>query len=123
MKFIKIIMSLVAVLFGLVTITVGSSVLLGVDPGYTIYKPLLIYNTVMGSVYVAAGLLIWRNLKLSQYLAAVILSLNVMVLFSLYLLNSGDKLIAVDSLRAMSLRTVVWLAIYTGVKWLNRRDN
>ncbi|MBL4831244.1 MAG: hypothetical protein JKY55_15330 [Aliivibrio sp.] len=123
MKFLKVTISLVAVLFGIVTLAVGTSVLFGVDPGYTVYRPLLIYNTVMGGVYVFAGLLIWRNLKQSQYLAAVIFSLNVIVLIALYLLNSGEHLIAVDSLRAMSLRMVIWLGLYVGLKWLSRRES
>jgi len=43
-----------AVIFGLATVTAGGRVLLGYsEPGYVVYQPLLIYNTLMGFVYVA----------------------------------------------------------------------
>ena len=41
-------------LFGFITVFAGSSVLLGVDPGYIVFRPLVIYNSVMGIVYIAA---------------------------------------------------------------------
>jgi hypothetical protein len=37
-----------AILFGVATIIAGVRVLAGADPGYTVFQPLLIYNTAMG---------------------------------------------------------------------------
>ena len=61
MKVIKIVLVLVAALFGIATIFAGTRVLLGSDPGYIVFRPLLIYNTAMGIVYVAAAIIAWRN--------------------------------------------------------------
>ena len=112
---------LVAVLFGIATIFAGSRVLLGFDPGYIVYRPLLIFNTVMGIVYVAAGFLAWYNLKQGMYVAGAISFLNLVVLAAIYFLYAEGSPIAVDSLRAMTLRTVVWLALFVGFGWLSRR--
>jgi hypothetical protein len=50
MRLIPRVLSLVAVLFGLVTIIAGTRVLAGSDPGYNVFFPLLIYNVAMGVV-------------------------------------------------------------------------
>ncbi|PCI66823.1 MAG: hypothetical protein COB26_10815 [Piscirickettsiaceae bacterium] len=122
MKIAQSVLSLVATLFGLATIFAGTSVLLGSDPGYIVFRPLLIYNTAMGIVYVAAGIIIWRNFKQGMYVAAVIFFLNLVVLAAIYFLYTEGNLIAVDSLRAMSLRTVVWLALFAGLVRLSSRN-
>ena len=51
------ILSLAAVLFGVVTLIAGTRVLAGADPGYRVFLPLLLYNIAMGVAYVAAGML------------------------------------------------------------------
>ncbi|MHC4687304.1 MAG: hypothetical protein ACYTEW_23805 [Planctomycetota bacterium] len=122
MKIIQSVLALVAALFGLATIFAGTRVLLGSDPGYIVFRPLLIYNTAMGIVYVAAGIIAWRGLKQGMYMAATIFVLNLVVLVAIYFLYTEGNSIAVDSLRAMSLRTVVWLALFVGLRWLNRRN-
>ena len=122
MKITQTVLAFVATLFGLVTIFAGTRVLLGSDPGYIVFRPLLIYNTTMGIVYVAAGIIIWRNFKQGMNVAAVIFFLNLVVLAVIYFLYTKGNLIAVDSLRAMSLRTVVWLALLALLGWLSRRN-
>ena len=121
MKITQSVLALVATLFGLVTIIAGTRVLLGSDPGYIVFRPLLIFNTVMGVVYVLAGVIAWRNLKQGMYMAAAIFVLNLVVLAAIYFLYTEGSSIAVDSLRAMSLRTTVWLALFAGLGWLSRR--
>ena len=122
MKITQSVLALVATLFGLATIFAGTRVLLGSDPGYIVFRPLLIYNTAMGIVYVAAGILIWRNFKQGMYVAAAIFFLNLVVLAAIYFLYTEGSSIAVDSLRAMSLRTAVWLVLFAGLWWLNRSN-
>ncbi len=122
MKITQIVLALIAALFGLATIIAGTRVLLGSDPGYIVFRPLLIYNTVMGIVYVSAGVIAWRNLKQGVYVAAAIFVLNLVVLAVIYFLYTEGGSIAVDSLRAMSLRTIVWLALFAGLGWLSRRN-
>jgi len=114
MKIIHNVLVLVAVVFGLLTIFAGTRVLLGSDPGYVVFRPLLIYNTLMGIVYVAAGFIAWRNLKQGMYAAASIFVLNLVVLAIIYYLHTTGSTVAVDSLRAMSLRTGVWLVLFSG---------
>ena len=122
MKLTHNVLVLVAIAFGLVTIFAGTRVLLGSSPGYIVFRPLLIYNTAMGIVYVAAGIIAWRNFRQGMYVAAVIFVLNLVVLAAIYFLYIQGSSIAVDSLRAMSLRTVVWLALFAGLWWLSRRN-
>lgn len=123
MKIIQSVLVLAAALFGLLTIIAGTRVLLGSDPGYIVFRPLLIYNTAMGIVYVAAGVIAWRNLKQGTYVAAGIFVLNLFVLAAIYFLYTEGSSIAVDSLRAMTLRTVVWLVLFVGLGWLSSRKN
>jgi hypothetical protein len=122
MKITQSVIALIAMSFGLVTLIVGTSVLLGSDPGYIIFRPLLFYNTIMGIVYVLAGVLVWRNLKQGMYVAVTIFVLNLVVLVTIYFLYTEGKSIAFDSLRAMSLRTIVWFAIFAGLGWLSRKN-
>ena len=114
------IMAAVAVVFGIVTIIAGSRVLTGTDPGYTVFQPLLVYNTLMGVVYIVGGLMIWRNLLRGKYVAASIFTLNLIVLGGIAYLYFVSDGVAVDSLRAMTLRTVVWLVLLLGSMWLGR---
>ena len=122
MNIAKNILIAVAVLFGLLTIFAGTRVLLGSDPGYVVYRPLLIYNTIMGIAYVAAGIIAWRSLKQGMYAAAIIFVLNLIVLTAIYFLYTEGGSVAVDSLRAMSLRTAVWFTLFAGFWWLCRNS-
>lgn len=119
MIFIKNTLVLIAVAFGVITIYAGSNVLLGSDPGYIVYRPLLIFNAGMGVLYVLAGITALRNLRFGVVAAAVIFILNLTVLSTIYYLYTKGSPIAVDSLRAMTLRTVVWLGLFVGFGWLN----
>jgi protein-S-isoprenylcysteine O-methyltransferase Ste14 len=110
-----------AALFGLVTIIAGARVLAGSDPGYVVFRPLLIYNTAMGMVYVAAGAMAWRNLERGKDAAAAIFVLNLLVLGAMSYLYAAGSAVAIESLGAMTLRTVVWLLLLFGLARLSRR--
>jgi len=109
-----------AVMFGIVTIAAGVRVLAGSDPGYTVFRPLLIFNTVMGVAYLAAGLIAWRSIDLGTFAAAVVFVLNFVVLGIIGYLNATGGDVAVDSVRAMIFRTAVWLGIFAGLAWIRR---
>jgi len=111
----------VAAVLGVLTLFAGGRVLLGVDPGYVVYYPLLVYNTVMGSVYLAVAVIGWRNPANGRNGAALIFILNIAVLVAIFLLRSSSGDIAVVSLRAMILRSVVWLMLLAGFWWLARK--
>ncbi len=111
----------VAVLFGVATLFAGGRVLLGSDPGYVVFRPLLFYNTAMGVAYVLTGVAIWRCLARGRLAAGAIFVLNLLVLAGIVLVYRSGGAVAVDSLRAMTLRTVVWLALFLVTTWLARR--
>jgi NADH:ubiquinone oxidoreductase subunit 6 (subunit J) len=100
--------ALAAVVFGLVTILAGARVLTGSDPGYVVFRPLLIFNTIMGFVYVAAGVQIWRNERRGRLWAHGIALVNLVVLLVITALYVRGWSIAVDSLAAMTVRTMAW---------------
>jgi hypothetical protein len=111
----------IALLFGLATLFAGGRVLLGTDPGYVVFRPLLIFNTAMGLAYLAAGVLILTNLREGQRAAATIFGLNLAVLVGIVTVYRGGGGVAVDSLRAMAVRTSVWLALFLAARWLSRK--
>lgn len=119
-KLARRMLALVALLFGAATLFAGSRVLLGADPGYVVYRPLLVFNTAMGITYLAAGALAWRSSRRGAQAAAVVFLLNAAVLaFITWLAQSADA-VAVQSLQAMGLRTAVWLLLLLGLAWLAR---
>jgi len=121
MRPVRVLLVLVALLFGLATIVAGTRVLVGSDPGYVVFRPLLIYNLGMGVAYMAAGILAWRSLAHGRRAAAAIFALNLLVLAAIAWLYSAGGPVAVESVRAMALRTAVWLALFLGYTWLGRR--
>ena len=119
-RIVRILATGIAVLFGVATIFAGSRVLLGSDPGYEVFRPLLVYNTAMGVAYLAAGIAIWRSVNAGRYAAGAIFLLNLLVLVGIVVIYRSGGAVAVDSLRAMTLRTVVWLALFIAASWLAR---
>ncbi len=105
----------IGVLFGLATLVAGGGVLLGADPGYQVYRPLLVYNTGMGAAYLAAGIGIWGNRPWGTYAAGAIALANAVVLVSVIALHRSGAGVAEESVRAMTLRTVVWVVIAIAV--------
>ena len=125
-RYLKIgqgVLALVAALFGLVTIIAGSRVLAGSNPGYIVFRPLLIYNTAMGIAYVATGVIAWRNLDQGKYAAATIFVLNLLVLGVIGYLYAAGGAVAIESVRAMIFRTVAWLALFLGMVWINHKNH
>jgi len=119
MRIVQALLALVAALFGLVTIIAGARVLVGFHPGYIVFWPLLIYNTAMGVVYMAAGVIAWRNAGRGKYAAAAIFVLNFLVLGTIGYLYMAGSSVAIESLRAMTFRTVVWLLLFLGFAWVD----
>lgn len=115
--------ALVAILFGFVTIFAGVRVLTGTNPGYIVFRPLLIYNTAMGLAYVAAGILAWRSVDEGKYAAGSIFVLNFFVLGAIGYLYATANAVAIDSLRAMLLRSLVWLVLFLGLAWMSYRNH
>ncbi len=119
-RVMQLLAAAIAVLFGVATLFAGGRVLLGSDPGYVVFRPLLIYNTIMGVAYLAAGITIWRSISVGKYAAGAIFLLNILVLLGIIVVYQSGGAVAVDSLGAMTLRTVVWLVLFLVASWLGR---
>lgn len=114
------IVAVIAILFGLASLAAGGSVLAGRDPGYLVYRPLLVFNTIMGLFYVGGGVLAWRGAPAARTVAAGIVGGNALVLaYIVFLYRSGGGA-AIDSVRAMVLRTSVWVVLLLLLLWAGR---
>lgn len=118
---IQKIASVVAVVFGIITLITSSRILyLGSDPGYYVFLPLLIFNHIMGIAYIVAGYQIWKYRQNGKNAALTVFLINLlalMVIGIIYLVNTG---VATDSLMAMSFRTAVWLLIFLSLKMMKK---
>jgi hypothetical protein len=109
--------SVFAVLFGLMTIKEGGSVLFGSDAARTAagaYVPwVLWFNFLAGFAYVATGLALWWRQSWAAQLALGIALATALVFAALgiHVLNGGAY--EIRTVAAMALRTTVWLAIGT----------
>lgn len=107
----------VAVLFSLLTIVEGSQVLLGITQhDYIVFTPLLIYNVAMAVAGLFVGVLIWFNHKKALMLTSIVTVLHLIVLIVVGVIYVSFDAVAMHSVQAMAIRTVIWLAI-TIVAW------
>lgn len=113
----------VALLFGLLTLFAGGRVLFGADPGHVVVQPLLLFNTAMGAAYVAAAMLMRRDLRRGRSAAGMIALLNLTVLGSLLVYSWSGGAVASDSFMAMVLRTVVWTVLFIATGWVLRHQH
>lgn len=109
--------ALVAAVFGLATVVAGARVLLGGDAGYAVVRPVLLFNTAMGVVYLIAAWVILRDLAGGRRLAVLIAVLNAAVLAAVLVVRATGGVVANETLMAMTLRTVVWAAIAVTLGW------
>jgi predicted permease len=105
----------VALLFGLLSVIAGGRVLLGADPGYVAYTPLVIFNTLMGFAYIAAAVVIRGSAERGRRTARAIVLLNLVVLVFVVVSWAASGPIAVDSVRAMAFRAAVWIGIFAAL--------
>ena len=112
--------AVIAVLFGVATLGAGASVLAGADPGYLVFRPLLLFNTAMGLAYVGAGLAMRWWPQAGANAAIVIAALNLLVLAAVAVLHAQGGPVAIDSVRAMTLRAGVWVALALLMHFANR---
>lgn len=119
--FIKIVAT-VAVLFSLLTIVEGSQVLLGLTQhDYIVFTPLLIYNVAMGIVGLFVGVLIWVSHKKALMLTSTVTVLHLTVLIIVAVIFISDGPVSMHSVKAMTIRSAVWLAI-TLLTWKTNKS-
>ena len=108
-------LSLIGIVFGIVTIISGGSVLSGASPGYVVFLPLVVFNTLMGFAYILTGIVAWRNPVRSKTMAGIIFLFNLGALVTISYLYWMGSDIADQSLGAILFRSIVWLIIYIGI--------
>ena len=107
--------SVFAVLFGLMTLKEGGTVLFGGEAARTAagaYVPFVLwFNFLAGFAYVVAGLGLWWRQGWAAGLALGIALTTALVFaaFGVHVLNGGAY--ETRTMAAMALRTTVWLAI------------
>ncbi len=104
--------AIVAFILGLLSIIEGGRVLLGLSTKpYTVLPWLVWYNVVIGFVSVAAGIGLWMKRTWGLSFAATIVSLHFLVLVILVILYSFRQPVALHSIAAMLVRSLVWAGI------------
>ena len=107
------VVALVAVLFGAATVWSGGNVLFGSGASAAgNYVPFIVwFNFLAGFAYVAAGVGIWRGRAWATALAAALAILTALAVaaFGGYVAMGGA--FEMRTVAAMTLRTVLWIAI------------
>jgi hypothetical protein len=102
----------VGMAFGAVSVVAGTRVLAGVDrPDYVVLPWLVAYNVAAGVAGVVAGAGIWMWQRWGATAASSLAGAHAAVLGLLAGMRLMGGAVATDSLGAMLLRSVVWLAI------------
>ena len=104
----RITSTFLAALIGGISVIAGSRVLLNIDsPNYQVLEWLVIYNVLLGLASLFVAFKLW---KMANYkLTAIILFSHFTVL--ILLSTIFKKVVAVDSIKAMSFRMAIWSVI------------
>lgn len=110
-------LSLVAVVFGLMTIKEGGTVLFGDEAARTAagnYVPFVLwFNFISGFAYIFAGIGLWLQQRWSVWLAVAIATAIVLTFaaFGVHIQSGGAY--EQRTVIAMSLRALIWIVIAT----------
>lgn len=113
--------AIVAAIFSLLTIVEGVRVLLGVSqPEYLVLRSLLIYNVIMGVAGFIVGILIWSYHRRALMFATIVAAMHLAVLLGIEVLFYSSGSVAMDSVKAMIVRSAIWLAVVWAVWKANK---
>lgn len=108
--------AVIAILFGLLTIKSGGSVLFGVDAARiaagNVVNFIVWFNFLAGFLYVIAGAGLWRQQRWAVKLAGLIAILTLLMFIALGVHIASGGLYENRTLGAMTLRFAVWSVIY-----------
>lgn len=108
--------AVIAILFGLLTITSGARVLFGSAAeklaAGNVVDFILWCNFLLGFVYVIAGIGLWRRAAWAVKLAAIIATTTLLMFISLGVYIAGGGSYENRTLSAMVLRSVFWFTLY-----------
>lgn len=114
---------LVPAIFGLVTILAAGRIVLGLGAAdHVVFYPLLVFNGLMGVVYVATAFAIRSDPVRGRRVATGVVALNLLVLGVIVLLRNAGQPVARESVQAMAFRVAVWVGIAGGLTWLLRHE-
>ncbi|MCK5263530.1 MAG: hypothetical protein KAJ92_07570 [Gammaproteobacteria bacterium] len=119
------VISIVAILFGMLTIKSGGMVLFTEGEAHQAagdYVPFVLwFNFLAGFVYIVAGLGFWfgKNWAIGLAVAIALATLLVFVAFGIHVLMGGSY--EVRTVMAMSLRSMVWITIAVVAYFMGRR--
>lgn len=113
--------SILAFIIGGMAVFAGAQVLLGNDPGYYVINWLPIYNYTIGILTVfITSIFIFTNSRFALPAAIGTFSLHALVMLILQIAYRST--VAPDSIRAMTIRMIVW-AIILGLMFIQARKN
>jgi hypothetical protein len=102
--------SALALVIGGMAVVAGGQVLLGSDPGYPVINWVPVYNYTVGILTVlVSSVLLWKGHRMA--LGVTIATLGLHTLVMLLLQTSYREIVAMESLRAMTIRLTAWLII------------
>ncbi|MDP1994613.1 MAG: hypothetical protein Q8K40_05125 [Ignavibacteria bacterium] len=122
-KIYKTITAGVAMVFSVASIVEGTKVLFGISqPDYIVFTPLLVYNVIMGVIGVLGGVIIWMNHRRALTLVTTIAVVHFFVLLLIVAVYLLSGTVALDSVQAMILRSLIWgfIAVIT---WKNNKSD
>ena len=109
------ILSVIAVVFGLLTLKAGGSVIFSIDSMRQAegnFVPFVLwFNFLSGFFYIAAGIGLWLQRRWAVTLSiALVISISITyIVFGIHVLNGGPY--EMRTVYAMALRTFVWAVI------------
>lgn len=112
--------SIVAIVFGLLTIKSGGSVLFFDGEARQAagrYVPFVLwFNFLAGFIYVTTGIGLWLSKRWALWLAIALAlaTLTVFAILGLHIINQGEY--ETRTLAAMTIRSAVWVTI-AGMSW------
>lgn len=113
--------SILAFIIGGMAVFAGAQVLMGNDPGYYVINWLPIYNYTIGILTVfITSIFIFTNSRFALPAAIGTFSLHALVMLILQIAYRST--VAPDSIRAMTIRMIVW-AIILGLMFIQARKN
>ena len=99
-----------ALFIGIMSVIAGSRVLFGnSSPDYNVLKWLVIYNVNAGILSIGVSVLIWQKNMLGMASSLVIFTAHALVL--VLLITIFSEVAAIDSMKAMIFRSVIWITI------------
>jgi hypothetical protein len=114
--------AVLAILLGLLSVKEAGSVLLGLTTKpYTVLPWLVWYNVVAGFLSVLCGRGLWLKRTWADKLADTIVTLHGLVLMILVVLFAFHEAVALISIAAMLIRTLLWVEIIGLTRWKNNK--